>query len=158
MAKKAVNNTILVPVDLSPNSESALIYASELATCMKASLTVLYVVHNPEEMPDYYVKIVKKKQLHRMQDIAEEMLGDFMKDVVARNSKCAKLKSAKTLLVTGLPANRIVEVAEKLQPRMVVMGSQGRTGLARVILGSKAEHVLQMSPVPVTIVKGNSAK
>jgi len=38
---------------------------------------------------------------------------------------------------------------------MIVMGSQGRTGLAHALLGSKAEQVVRLSPIPVTIVKSN---
>jgi len=49
--------------------------------------------------------------------------------------------------------NRILEVAEQNHARMIVMGSQGRTGLKHALLGSKAEQVVHLSPIPVTIVK-----
>ena len=39
---------------------------------------------------------------------------------------------------------------------MIVMGSQGRTGLAHVLLGSKAEQVVRLAPIPVTIVKAKA--
>ena len=57
------------------------------------------------------------------------------------------------MLVVGLPVNRILESAEKINARMIVMGSQGRTGLARAMLGSKAEQVVRLAPIPVMIVK-----
>lgn len=57
------------------------------------------------------------------------------------------------LLLVGLPVNRILEAAEKTGARMIVMGSQGRTGLARALLGSKAEQVVRLAPLPVMIVK-----
>jgi nucleotide-binding universal stress UspA family protein len=57
------------------------------------------------------------------------------------------------MLVVGLPVNRILESAEKIHARMIVMGSQGRTGLAHALLGSKAEQVVRLSPAPVMIVK-----
>jgi nucleotide-binding universal stress UspA family protein len=41
---------------------------------------------------------------------------------------------------------------------MIVMGSQGRTGLSRFLLGSKAQRVVQLAPVPVTIVKARRAQ
>jgi len=41
---------------------------------------------------------------------------------------------------------------------MIVMGSQGRTGIAHMMLGSKAEQVVRLSPVPVTIVKDGNRK
>ncbi|MGB5535376.1 MAG: universal stress protein, partial [Thiogranum sp.] len=58
-------------------------------------------------------------------------------------------------LVVGLPVNRILEVAKKSDASMIVMGSQGRTGLAHALLGSKAEQVVHLSPIPVTIVKAD---
>ncbi len=63
------------------------------------------------------------------------------------------LKDATTMLVVGLPVNRIMESANKIHARMIVMGSQGRTGLARAMLGSKAEQVVRLASVPVMIVK-----
>ncbi|MGB5472794.1 MAG: universal stress protein, partial [Gammaproteobacteria bacterium] len=56
---------------------------------------------------------------------------------------------------TGLPVNRILELADKSAARMIVMGSQGRTGLARALLGSKAEQVVRLAHIPVTIVKSD---
>ncbi len=144
---------ILVPVDFSPDSEQALLKACELAECMLAPVIVLHVVHNPEEMPDYYARFTKKKHLTRMEDVAGEMLEDFIRKVTKAHPKIRLLKKVETLLVVGLPVTRILEVAEKVKASMVVMGSQGRTGLKHLLLGSKAEQVVQLCPLPVTIVK-----
>ena len=56
-------------------------------------------------------------------------------------------------MVIGLPVTRILEVAEKLKPMMVVVGSQGRTGMKQMIIGSKAAQIVQLCPFPVTVVK-----
>ncbi len=53
----------------------------------------------------------------------------------------------------GLPATRILEVAHALGAQLIVMGSRGRTGLSHLLLGSKAQRVVQLSRIPVTIVK-----
>jgi len=63
------------------------------------------------------------------------------------------IKKAKALLVVGTPVTRIVEVAEKKQVDMIIMGSHGRTGLAHLLVGSKVQRVVQLSPIPVTVVK-----
>jgi len=81
------------------------------------------------------------------------MLDEFMAKMVKRHPKQAALKKAEHLLVTGLPVTRILEIAGKLNPKMVVMGSAGRTGLSHFLLGSKAEQLLRLCPFPVTIVK-----
>ncbi|PSP97722.1 universal stress protein UspA [Halobacteriales archaeon QS_5_70_17] len=55
-------------------------------------------------------------------------------------------------VVEGRPADAIVEVAEERGADTIVMGSRGRTGVSRVVLGSVAGTVVQNSPVPVTVV------
>lgn len=155
--EKTAKNILLVPVDFSPHSEAALVYAADLAQCMGASLTILHVVHDPGEMPGYYSKMVKKKRMARMQDVAAEMLNEFIAKVSERHPELKTLKHAEAMLVIGLPLTRILEVVDRLHPRMVVMGSQGRTGLKHLLLGSKAEQVVQLCKVPVTIVKDHVA-
>jgi nucleotide-binding universal stress UspA family protein len=57
-----------------------------------------------------------------------------------------------TAVVEGRPADAIVEVAEERGVDTIAMGSRGRTGVSRVVLGSVAGTVVQNSPVPVTVV------
>ena len=153
MAEKEIKNPILVPVDFSPHSEAALLEGCELAGCMNLPIIVLHVVHDPAEMPGYYQNLTKKKHLIRMEDAAQEMLSEFIDAVINRHPKVRMLKKIEPILVIGLPVTRILQVAEKTGASMVVMGSQGRTGLKHMMLGSKAEQVVQLCPVPVTIVK-----
>lgn len=148
--------SILVPVDFSPHSRAALVFAAGLAKRLKAPLTVLHVVHDPSEAPGYYDKIRKKERV-RLRSI-EDKAGEAMKTFITglRNERAdlkAVLDKAETKLVMGLPVSRILEVVTKTRPHMVIMGSQGRTGLAHLYLGSKAEQVTRLCPVPVTIVK-----
>ena len=144
---------ILVPVDFSTHSEAALLKACELAACMKQPLLILHVVHDPGEMPGYYARITKKKQVVRIEDIAQEAFDGFVDSMLKRYPDQKQLKQAQRKLVVGLPVTRILEVAEKEGAGMIVMGSQGRTGLDHILLGSKAEQVVRLSPLPVTIVK-----
>ena len=150
---KSKQRPILVPVDFSPYSEAALLKACELAECPRLPIVVLHVVHDPGDMPSYYSKIAKKKQLVRVEDIAAEMFSDFVRSVKKKHPENKVLKKIETMMVRGLPVTRIIQVAEKINASMVVMGSLGRTGLKHVLLGSKAEQVVRQCPVPVTIVK-----
>lgn len=155
MSDGADGRPILVPVDFSPDSEAALTCAAELAAMVGAPLKVLHVVHDPGQAPGYYAVRSDGKHLQKLEDVAADMLGTFMADVIARHPELAALSTAETVLVTGLPVNRILEIAERIGARMIVMGSQGRTGLAHALLGSKAERVVRLAPVPVTIVKAH---
>jgi len=159
MTKKPTENTILVPVDFSPSSEAALLCATELADALGAALAVLHVVHDLGESPGYYNNLKgRKKQLRRMEDVASEMLEDFLHKVRKKHPDNTALKNAASTLVVGLPVTRILETAKRTNARMIVMGSQGRTGLAHVLLGSKAEQIVRLSPIPVTIVKAKDVK
>ena len=104
-------------------------------------------------MPGYYNRAVKKKQLQRIEDAAAEMLEEFLGKVRKRLPDSKPLLEAESVLVKGLPRNRILEVAEQKQASMIVMGSKGETGLKRLALGSVAERVVQLAAVPVTVVK-----
>ncbi len=155
MAKQS-KQPILVPVDFSPDSELALLKACELGECMLAPVVVLHVVHNPEILQGYYARFTKKKHLTRMEDVAGEMLDEFIRKVRKAHPHIELLKKIETLLVVGLPVTRILEVADKIRAAMVVMGSQGHTGLKYLMLGSKAEQVVRLCPLPVTIVKAGT--
>jgi nucleotide-binding universal stress UspA family protein len=153
MATKEKHKPILVPVDFSAHSEFALLYAAELAETLDSKLAVLHVVHDPGEAPGYYSVKGRNKQLRRMEDVAAEMLDEFIDKAGKKHPGLSALNNITTLLVVGLPVNRILESAEKVDARMIIMGSQGRTGLAHAMLGSKAEQVVRLAPIPVMIVK-----
>jgi len=153
MTKKDKKEAILVPVDFSPHSETALICAADLADKLDCSLVILHVVHDLSEAPGYYSVKGQDKQLRRMEDVAADMLEEFFIKMQKKYSGLHAIAHATTMLVVGLPVNRILESAEKINARMIVMGSQGRTWLARAMLGSKAEQVVRLAPVPVMIVK-----
>ena len=153
MASKDNSRPILVPVDFSTHSEAALLLACQLAECTKQKVVVLHVVHDPADMPGYYQRVTKKKALVRMEDVAEEMFDAFIDGMVEKHPHVKCLKKVDKMLVVGLPVTRILQVTEKIKASMVVMGSQGRTGLKHLMLGSKAEQVVHLCPVPVTIVK-----
>lgn len=149
---------ILVPVDFSPHSEAALLNALEMAEKLEAPLAVLHVVHDLGDAPGYYSVKGRKKQLRRLEDVAADMLREFINKMLEQSEGNRLLEKAETLLVVGLPVNRILETAEHIDARMIIMGSQGRTGLAHVMLGSKAEQVVRLSPIPVMIVKEETDK
>ena len=159
MAKKTVKDILLVAVDFSPYSEQALCFAGQLAGKLKAQLLVLHVIHDPAEAPGFYAQKGKKKKfLKSMEEAAEEMMEEFLLKMRQAHPDLVPIKKAKALLVVGTPVTRIVEVAEKKQVGMIIIGSHGRTGLAHLLVGSKVQRVVQLSPVPVTVVKNSQGK
>lgn len=154
MAKKKISKgSILVPVDFSPSAEMAVVHGAELADGLGRSLVLLHVVHDPGEAPGYYQLKGRKKLFKRAEDVAQDMLDAFVAATRNKLPDSRAMRNAQSMLVVGLPVTRILEIVERIQPWMIVMGSAGRTGLSRFLLGSKAEQILRLSPVPVTIVK-----
>ena len=155
MEESKLKKYILVPVDFSPHSEAAVVLGCKLAQCFDAAPLVLHVVHDPGDMPGYYAKTLKKKHLHRIEDGASDMLADFLTRLAKIHKELKGLEKVESLLVKGLPTTRILEVAESKNAIMIVMGSKGRGGIKRLLLGSVAERVVQLSPLPVTVAKIN---
>ena len=153
MTQKRGSQPILVPVDFSDYSRAALLQASELSACLGQPIVVLHVVHDPADMPGYYSRVTKKKKIAHIQDLAKEAFDQFISETLAQHPNIGQLQRAKTRLVMGLPVSRILEMIDKTGASMVVMGSQGRTGMRHIMLGSKAEQIVRLSPVPVLIVK-----
>jgi len=153
MADNDGKKPILVPVDFSGHSLAALLKACELADCYQQPLILLHVVHDPAEMPGYYSRVTKKKKIAHIEDLAQEAFDTFVNDAKKQYPKVKSLQAAQTMLVIGLPVNRILEVVDIKKASMVVMGSQGRTGMKHIMLGSKAEQVVHLCPVPIMIVK-----
>ena len=152
-------HTLLVAVDFTPFSEKALVFASELAEKLEARLLVLHVIHDPAEAPGFYAQKGKKKKfLQSMEEAAAEMMEEFLAKMRNNHPDQLPIKEALPLLVVGTPVTRILEIAEKKQASMIIIGSHGRTGLSHLLIGSKAERVVQLSPIPVTVVKGSTPK
>lgn len=156
MAKKSNPSPILVPVDFSEHSEAALGFAIQMADLLHAPVVVLHVVHDPGEAPGFYAGKsgdAGDGAPMRLQDVAAGMMEKFIDKIREKYPHSRAVRDIATKLRTGLPVAQILDVAEKTGARMVVMGSLGRTGLKHVLIGSKAEQVVRLCPVPVTIVK-----
>jgi len=144
-------------VDFSADSEAALVWACRYVSFTGAGLLVLHVVHDPGDAPGYYRR-GEEDALRPMEDVAKEMLEEFLEQVQGDHSEVAAVRNLETKLVRGIPASRILEAAASVDAGLIVMGSRGRTGLPHLLLGSKAQRVAQLSPVPVTIVKSERSE
>lgn len=143
---------IVCAVDFSPDSEAALQWAANQALLTKADLVVLHVVHDPASSPGFYRQL-ESDWLRPMAEVAESMLAEFVEKERRKSPQVADLMPLETRMISGLPAGRIVELAQELDAALIVVGSRGRTGLPHILLGSVAERVAQTAPMPVVVVK-----
>jgi nucleotide-binding universal stress UspA family protein len=95
------------------------------------------------------------EQVLPIEEIAESVLQDFMAEMRKQHPDNAVLANARLIVVSGLPATRIPEVACLTGAGHIVMGGNGRTSLSKLMAGSVSEKVIRQSPVPVTIVHSN---
>lgn len=118
---------ICCAVDLERDSRVAVDQAADLARRFDAELTLVYVVASPP--PD-----------------ASEVLNRLREDAEARAGR-----EVQSLVLAGDPVAEIVRHARKERCDLVVVGTHGRTGLPRLVLGSVAERVARRSPCPVLV-------
>ncbi|MDG5821573.1 universal stress protein [Natronococcus sp. A-GB7] len=141
-----MGNPILVPHDGSEQADAALRFALE--TFPDASIVVLHVV---EPFPDHTDAGVENGG--RWRDRADEFANAVFDDVRAVAGEVDR--SVDTEWRYGRPRHVIVRYAEEHDVDHVVIGSHGRDGLDRILLGSVAETVVRRAPVPVTVVRTN---
>lgn len=138
-----MSKRILVPVDGSPQSEDALEFAA--GEWPDATLELLHVI-DPVEAG---------YSAGRVPSTGEEWYEDAKERAENYFEEAQQLvdNDLDTRTEVGRPAATIVDMAEEDDVDLVVIGSHGRQGISRILLGSVAEHVVRESPVPVTIVR-----
>ena len=141
---------ILVPTDFSPSSSRALELAIEMAAKLDAELTLLHVW----ELPVYpYTELMlgSAELANNVEKAAKERLAKRLKEVQAR------LPRAKSKLVMGIPWQQIIETIKESKADLLIMDTHGRRGLEHALMGSVAEKLVRLSPVPVLTVRGTPA-
>jgi len=94
--------------------------------------------------------MLNSEVITRVEDAAVKRLAE------ALESLRLVLPNAESKLRTGPPWQGIIEAIEELKPDLVVMGTHGRRGFVRAVLGSVAEKLVRLSPVPVLTVHAPS--
>ena len=140
----------LVPTDLSPNALAGLEYAANLASRFDSEVVALFVLEpvTYAAMSTVYGAGAQWATLFKEEEI-------YARRELARLEKTWKRRIPKlrTLMQTGTAAATIVGTAAKLKADLIVMGTHGRSGLSRVLVGSVAERVVRTAPCPVLTVR-----
>lgn len=145
-----MSKQILVAVDGSEQSEAAIDYVAK--EYPQASVVFIHVIDpveagytaGPSAVPGY-----SEEWYEESEAAAEELFNE----AVERATAAGLEGTTETVTEVGRPARSIVEYAEEADVDHIVLGSHGRSGVTRVLLGSVAETVVRRSPVPVTVVR-----
>lgn len=141
---------VLHPSDFSGASRAAFAKAVEMAKANRAELLIVHVLAplvpmagNGYISPSAYEQIAASSKAWAQKKL---------------NALLAKAKAARVrtrgLLLDGVPHDQIVRTAKSKKADLVVMGTHGRTGVARFFLGSVAGRVVAAAPCPVLTVRG----
>ena len=142
---------ILVPVDGSPTSNKGLAEAIELARMTGGSLRVLHVIDEPVTSIGFE---------------GYEGTGENIMELVERDGQRVVEKAVTTARTAGIPCDSVignsrqgrvcdmvVEAARSWKADVIVIGTHGRRGVGRLVMGSDAEQILRLAPVPVLLVR-----
>ncbi len=138
--------TILCPVDFSPGSEQAIRQAEEIAEALGAHIALIHAYQLPVlALPDSSVTV------------SPTFVADLTSRAQAELDRHKDALTSRGLTVTsrvleGPPAETIVDAAKASGTYMIIMGTHGRSGFRRFLLGSTAERVVRLATVPVLTV------
>jgi len=138
---------MLVPLDGSELSEVVFHYAKELARRLGLE-TILLHVRNSEECD---VSPLHQAYIERKAEIMKQQVDDIRpKTATGQGGKAVQVRGE---LVAGYPAEEILRYADENNIDLILMATHGRSGVRRWVMGSVAEKVLQVSKVPIWLVR-----
>lgn len=142
---------ILVAVDFSPASEEAWLHARRLAALSDAELVLAHIV---PEAPRFIGGPQPRARFAEIQAALRRWGEDRLEGWVA--AARAEGRRVRIVVRVGLPYEEIVAVARDERADLLVIGTRGRTGAPRALLGSVAERVVRLAPCPVLSVRAGA--
>jgi nucleotide-binding universal stress UspA family protein len=150
-------NEILVPLDGSELSRTALPHARELAKAFGAHITLLAVIEPPVAgyywATDPYSAAAARSAVEWQESREIEMAERFLQET------CDNLKAdgvdATYRILEDDPGSAICDCAQSISADLIVMSTHGRSGISRWVYGSVAEKVLRGSSAPVLLVRAH---
>lgn len=161
---------ILYATDLSETSIHAFAYAASLASLCNAGITILHVLYGSPYIDARIVPFVgedqweaiKKQHYQEARDaligkkrdhvLMKEVLHTFAEKVNAEPT-IESFTTDEILVVSGEPAEKILEISEKINCDLIVMGTHGHGVIENLLIGSTAKQVVRQSRKPVLVVR-----
>ena len=141
---------ILHPTDFSKASSAAYKRAVDMAKANRAELLLVHVLAPAiPMMADGYLS----PKVYEDMESASRAYGQKHLAALVRKAKQAGVR-VKGLLLEGIPHERVAGAARSKKADLLVIGTHGRTGFAKLFLGSVASRILAVAPCPVLTVRG----
>ena len=139
---------VLVPIDFSDYSKSALKYAVNFTKSFNAEIILIYVVEPVIYPPDFSMGQIAMPSINTEWD-------DRAKDELAKLAKneITGVNSVKTVIKTGKPFVEIIETAKEENVDLIIIATHGHSGVEHILFGSTAEKVVRKAPCPVLTLR-----
>ena len=142
---------ILIPTDLSPNAGNAIRYALNFCKNFPSELVFLHATHPMLDLPDtsleFYNPIVFQDEKEQLNHVSSKLKHIFAEEKIELD----KIKYSIELRI-GFAADEIERVAEEFNCDLIIMGTQGATGLGKLFLGSITYSVIKQTEIPVLAI------
>ena len=139
---------VLVPIDFSDYSKSALKYAVNFAKSFNADIILVYVVEPIIYPPDFSMGQIAMPSINTEWDErAKDELSKLAKNEIAGAN------SVKTVIKTGKPFVEIIETAKEEDADLIIIATHGHSGVEHILFGSTAEKVVRKAPCPVLTLR-----
>jgi nucleotide-binding universal stress UspA family protein len=139
---------VLVPIDFSDYSKSALKYAVNFSSQFNADIILVYVVEPVIYPPDFSMGQIALPSVNTEWDIkAKEELDKLAKTEIPESVNVT------TILKTGKPFLEIIETASEENADLIIIATHGHSGVEHILFGSTAEKVVRKAPCPVLTLR-----
>jgi nucleotide-binding universal stress UspA family protein len=139
---------VLVPIDFSDYSKSALKYATDFAQNFNAEMFLVYVVEPVIYPPDFSMGQIAIPSVNVEWDIKakaelDKLAGSEIPDTI----------KVQTIIKTGKPFWEIIETAADEDVDIIIIATHGHSGMEHILFGSTAEKVVRKAPCPVLTLR-----
>ena len=139
---------ILVPLDFSPGSSLAIRHAGDVATHYHATVTLAHVYQPVQSVLPEGVILFTPAQLGQIRAEIDKRLA-----AADAEARAAGAKDVGTKLLEGNIVDELIGLAKQGGYDLIVMGTHGRTGFKRAVMGSVAEKIVRLAPCAVLCVR-----
>lgn len=142
---------VVVPIDFSENSKKAVLYGAEIAKGQKAKLFLLHVINQRliDAMQELSLKGYKEDFMEAMKNMLQDREADLREFTPSESMQELDIEYS---IRKGKPGEEILKFARENKTDMIVIGTQGRTALADVFVGSATRTVVKRAKCPVLVV------
>lgn len=148
---------ILVPVDYSDDAANAALYALEIAAKSKSEIIFLHTYHVPVIVTEAPAAQSYELFIENVQKDEEQKMNKFLDKLLSYENGKFKSIDISTKIMLGFAVEVILEISEKNNIQLIVMGTRGASGIKKALIGSNTSNIIKKCKVPVLAVPSGAS-